>query len=43
LPVSYAVGVVNGLAGSGLFTAQSQEFFAAATALAQAADAAYRS
>ena len=37
-----AVGVVNGLAASGLFTGQSQEFFTAATALAQAADAATR-
>ena len=41
--VGAAVGAVNGLAASGLFTGQSQEFFAAATALAQAADAATRS
>lgn len=41
--VGAAVSVVNGLAASGLFTGQSQEFFAAATALAQAADAATRS
>lgn len=38
-----AVGVVKGLAASGLFAGQSQEFFTAATALAQAADAATRS
>jgi hypothetical protein len=37
-----AVGAVKGLAASGLFTGQSQEFFAAATALAQAADGATR-
>jgi len=37
-----AVGAVKGLAASGLFTGQSQEFFTAATALAQAADAATR-
>jgi hypothetical protein len=41
--VGAAVGAVKGLAASGLFTGQSQEFFAAATALAQAADAATRS
>jgi len=41
--VGAAVGAVNGLAASGLFTGQSQEFFAAATALAKAADAATRS
>ncbi len=41
--VGAAVGAVNGLAASGLFTGQSQEFFAAATALAKAADAASRS
>jgi ferritin-like protein len=41
--VGAAVGAVNGLAASGLFTGQSQEFFTAATALAQAADAAARS
>ena len=35
-------GAVKGLAASGLFTGQSQEFFAAATALAKAADAATR-
>ena len=40
--VGAAVGAVNGLAASGLFTGQSQEFFAAATALAKAADAATR-
>ena len=40
--VGAAVGVVKGLAASGLFTGQSQEFFTAATALAQAADAATR-
>jgi hypothetical protein len=40
--VGAAVGAVNGLAASGLFTGQSQQFFAAATALAQAADAATR-
>ncbi|MFL6067296.1 MAG: hypothetical protein ACJ74N_06110, partial [Gaiellaceae bacterium] len=40
--VGAAVGAVNGLAASGLFTGQSQEFFTAATALAQAADAATR-
>jgi hypothetical protein len=34
---------VTGLAASGLFTGQSQAFFDAATALAQAADAATRS
>ena len=37
-----AVGAVKGLAASGLFTGQSQAFFTAATALAQAADAATR-
>src|SRR3954451_4546533 len=41
--VGAAVGAVNGLAASGLFTGQSQEFFTAATALAKAADAATRS
>ena len=41
--VGAAVGAVNGLAASGLFTGQSQQFFAAATALAEAADAATRS
>lgn len=41
--VGAAVGAVNGLAASGLFTGQSQEFFTAATALAEAADAATRS
>src|SRR5262245_39794213 len=41
--VGAAVGAVKGLAASGLFTGQSQEFFTAATALAQAADAATRS
>jgi hypothetical protein len=41
--VGAAVGAVKGLAASGLFTDQSQEFFTAATALAQAADAATRS
>lgn len=40
--VGAAVGVVKGLAASGLFTGQSQEFFTAATALAKAADAATR-
>jgi hypothetical protein len=40
--VGAAVGAVKGLAASGLFTGQSQEFFTAATALAQAADAATR-
>jgi rubrerythrin len=38
-----ALGAVQGLAASGLFAGQSQEFFAAATALAKAADAAVRS
>ncbi len=38
-----AVGAVNGLAVSGLFAGQSQQSFAAATALAKAADAATRS
>jgi hypothetical protein len=37
-----AVGAATGLAASGLFKGQSQEFFAAVTALAQAADAAER-
>jgi hypothetical protein len=37
-----ALGAVKGLAASGLFNGQSQEFFSAATALAQAADAAVR-
>jgi Ferritin-like domain len=37
-----AVAAVTGLAASGLFTGQSPAFFAAATALAQAADAATR-
>jgi hypothetical protein len=41
--VGAAVGAVKGLAASGLFTGQSQEFFTAATALATAADAATRS
>jgi len=41
--VGAAVGAVTGLAASGLFTGQSQQFFAAATALAKAADAATRS
>jgi rubrerythrin len=40
--VGAAVGAVKGLAASGLFTGQSQEFFTAATALAKAADAATR-
>jgi hypothetical protein len=40
--VGAAVAAVEGLAASGLFTGQSQEFFTAATALAQAADAATR-
>ena len=40
--VGAAVGAVKGLAASGLFTGQSQQFFNAATALAQAADAAER-
>jgi hypothetical protein len=40
--VGAAVAAVKGLAASGLFTGQSQEFFTAATALAQAADAATR-
>ncbi len=40
--VGAAVGAVKGLAASGLFTGQSQQFFSAATALAQAADAATR-
>jgi hypothetical protein len=40
--VGAAVGAVTGLAGSGLFAGQSQAFFDAATALAQAADAATR-
>ena len=38
-----ALGAVQGLAASGLFAGQSQEFFAAATALAKAADAVVRS
>jgi hypothetical protein len=37
-----ALGAVKALAASGLFTGQSQAFFNAATALAQAADAAVR-
>jgi len=37
-----ALGAINGLAASGLFTGQSQDFFTAATALATAADAAVR-
>jgi ferritin-like protein len=37
-----AESAVKGLAASGLFTGQSQDFFAAATALAKAADAATR-
>jgi rubrerythrin len=37
-----ALGAVKGLAASGLFDGQSQEFFTAATALAKAADAAVR-
>ena len=37
-----AAGAAKGLAASGLFNGQSQEFFAAVTALAQAADAAQR-
>jgi hypothetical protein len=41
--VGAAVGAVKGLAASGLFAGQSQEFFTAATALAKAADAATRS
>ena len=41
--VGAAVGAVDGLAASGLFSGQSQEFFTAATALAKAADAATRS
>jgi hypothetical protein len=41
--VGAAVGAVKGLAASGLFTGQSQEFFTAATALAKAADRATRS
>jgi hypothetical protein len=40
--VGAAVGIVKGLAASGLFTGQSHEFFTAATALAKAADAAAR-
>jgi hypothetical protein len=40
--VGAAEGAVKGLAASGLFTGQSQEFFAAATALAKSADAATR-
>ena len=40
--VGAAVGAVKGLAASGLFTGQSQEFFAAAMGLAKAADAASR-
>jgi rubrerythrin len=40
--VGAAVGAVKGLAASGLFTGQSQQFFDAATTLAQAADAAER-
>jgi hypothetical protein len=36
------MGAVQALAADGLFIGQSQEFFAAATALAQAADAARR-
>ena len=41
--VGAAVGAVQSLAASGLFTGQSKEFFTAATALAEAADAATRS
>jgi hypothetical protein len=37
-----AVGAATALTASGLFKGQSQEFFAAVTALAQAADAAQR-
>jgi hypothetical protein len=37
-----AMGAVNALAANGLFIGQSQEFFAAATQLAKAADAARR-
>jgi hypothetical protein len=37
-----AIGAVHALAADGLFIGQSAEFFAAATALAQAADAARR-
>ncbi len=37
-----AMGAVNGLTADGLFVGQSPEFFAAITALAQAADAATR-
>ena len=37
-----ALGAVKALAASGLFLGQSQEFFTAATALAQAADSATR-
>src|SRR5262245_17595963 len=40
--VGAALGAVKALAASGLFTGQSQAFFTAATALAQAADAATR-
>src|SRR5262245_29307286 len=41
--VGAAVGAVKGFAASGLFSGQSQAFFTAATALANAADAAVRS
>ena len=41
--VGAALGAVKGLAASGLFNGQSQAFFTAATALAEAADAATRS
>ena len=37
-----AVGAATALTASGLFKGQSQEFFAAVTSLAQAADAAQR-
>ena len=40
--VGAALGAVKGLAASGLFNGQSEEFFTAATALATAADAAVR-
>jgi Ferritin-like domain len=40
--VGAALAAVQGLAASGLFIGQSQEFFTAATALARAADAAVR-
>jgi hypothetical protein len=41
-PKGIAMGVVNFLTGTGLFSGQSPAFFAALTALARQADAAKR-